>query len=570
MRLLPQRMLIPLLVSFSITGATVVLLYFINKKKDEENFKSGQKSEKSIKIQIPRQVVPLVIGRAGSVIRELQESTNTKISFIEDNDVDLPMRICVITGDPKNLILAEKKIQAVLINQPLIETYEQWVPQRTIMKMTEKGEVLLKQIQNSSNAKIILENSFNVADLDTKKRVIIKGTAEQIANALLLIEDRVRENNESKAKTEKGSINRVPRVKSLPIATPNDSPKSTENSKEIFDIQNNEGNMDVFVCSVNDPSQFYIQVISDTNAKLDDLIQDMLQYYENEENKEVHALREITIGQTVAAKFLDNKWYRAEIISHLDNGNYDVYFLDFGDRDSVESKNIYELRTDFLSLRFQAIECSLSGVKPKSGEWSSEVTDKFSQLCALGQWQPRVAKIRGYKERAFGCGSSRREGSPIPSIELYERRDEQLININKELIRLDLAVAESEPWSAASSTVSLSRCAKSPDVISLTSNGSSAHGNAGKHSIEQIDLTFTPKSKSGNVDVIDLTTPTALKSQRNGSSSSYHFIENESNAHKPRPANPFMRSSQSVVRNIVPAGFEDEMSADESDGYDFN
>lgn len=51
--------------------------------------------------------------------------------------------------------------------------------------------------------------------------------------------------------------------------------------------------MEVFVCAVDNPSQFYIQVISQTNAKLDDLIKEMTEYYDNDENKEGHVLKEV-------------------------------------------------------------------------------------------------------------------------------------------------------------------------------------------------------------------------------------------------------------------------------------
>lgn len=66
----------------------------------------------------------------------------------------------------------------------------------------------------------------------------------------------------------------------------------------------------------------------------------------------------------VAAKFyIDNQWYRAEVID--DHDTHTVYFVDYGDECLVEKEHICELRTDFLSLRFQAIECSLAGVKPR-------------------------------------------------------------------------------------------------------------------------------------------------------------------------------------------------------------
>jgi hypothetical protein len=74
-------------------------------------------------------------------------------------------RTCVITGSKENVVLAEEKIKYILNNQPIIETYETWVPLRTIINITDRGREILNQIQNSSNAKIILDNLITHEDL---------------------------------------------------------------------------------------------------------------------------------------------------------------------------------------------------------------------------------------------------------------------------------------------------------------------------------------------------------------------------------------------------------------------
>ena len=72
------------------------------------------------------------------------------------------------------------------------------------------------------------------------------------------------------------------------------------------------------------------------------------------------------MNQTVAAKLsYDKKWYRAKVISCLDDGKYAVHFIDFGDQEKLTPKNILELRTDFLSLRVQAMEVSLANIRPR-------------------------------------------------------------------------------------------------------------------------------------------------------------------------------------------------------------
>lgn len=68
----------------------------------------------------------------------------------------------------------------------------------------------------------------------------------------------------------------------------------------------------------------------------------------------------------VAAKFkYDNKWYRAEVISIVNSSAYKIFFVDYGDLEIVPVDDILELRTDMLSLRLQAVECSLANVKPR-------------------------------------------------------------------------------------------------------------------------------------------------------------------------------------------------------------
>ena len=65
----------------------------------------------------------------------------------------------------------------------------------------------------------------------------------------------------------------------------------------------------------------------------------------------------------------------------------------------------------------------------RGGEWSEKACDRFADLSSLAQWKRLFAKVKGYKERVVGCGRSRREGSPIPSITIYDIIDNK-VNIN--------------------------------------------------------------------------------------------------------------------------------------------
>lgn len=58
----------------------------------------------------------------------------------------------------------------------------------------------------------------------------------------------------------------------------------------------------------------------------------------------------------------------------------------------------------------------------REGDWNLEAIDKFAELVSLAQWKVLVAKVRDYKERS----GSRREGSPIPCFDLYDKNDDKV------------------------------------------------------------------------------------------------------------------------------------------------
>lgn len=145
--------------------------------------------------------------------------------------------------------------------------------------------------------------------------------------------------------------------------------------------------------------------------------------------------------------------YRAEIVAIQVNETlphellFDVYFLDYGDSQFISKKDILELRADFLSLRFQAIECFLAHVQPsnngsKLDEWDEKAVEKFEELVQVAHWKKLISKVVTYKERksfAFQRQSTQRESSPIPGVELYDPEDNAGANIALVLVKLGYA-----------------------------------------------------------------------------------------------------------------------------------
>ncbi|XP_064606575.1 tudor domain-containing protein 1-like [Liolophura sinensis] len=89
------------------------------------------------------------------------------------------------------------------------------------------------------------------------------------------------------------------------------------------------------------------------------------------------------IGEIVAARFTcDDKWYRAKVIFSENEKNVKVFYLDFGNAEVLSMARIHPIEPQFLQLPFQAIECTLKGVEPVSGQsiWTDDAIRCFSDL----------------------------------------------------------------------------------------------------------------------------------------------------------------------------------------------
>lgn len=55
-----------------------------------------------------------------------------------------------------------------------------------------------------------------------------------------------------------------------------------------------DGLMEVYISAMQTPSLFWIQVIGSANVDLQHLVDEMTEYYNNEENRELHILKKVS------------------------------------------------------------------------------------------------------------------------------------------------------------------------------------------------------------------------------------------------------------------------------------
>ncbi|TNN78240.1 Tudor domain-containing protein 1 [Liparis tanakae] len=85
-------------------------------------------------------------------------------------------------------------------------------------------------------------------------------------------------------------------------------------------------------------------------------------------------------GSPCLAQFSsDQQWYRAQIISRVDDA-FHVLFIDYGNESDVDVENVRSLPQGLLEKAPQAFLCSLSGFDESKGSWNDEVYEVFNNL----------------------------------------------------------------------------------------------------------------------------------------------------------------------------------------------
>lgn len=122
-------------------------------------------------------------------------------------------------------------------------------------------------------------------------------------------------------------------------------------------------NNDVTVSTVvNGGHLFLQQPLHPTYPSLNVLQNCMNQSYSSFESP---ALPNYNLG-TVCVGHIDGHWYRLQIVEHQPEDNVCLAkYLDFGGYCQIQSTELRQIRTDFMTVPFQSIECLLADIKPK-------------------------------------------------------------------------------------------------------------------------------------------------------------------------------------------------------------
>lgn len=82
---------------------------------------------------------------------------------------------------------------------------------------------------------------------------------------------------------------------------------------------------------------------------------------------------EIPVGATILARYpVDGVLYRATVMSVQPFSKFIVRYVDFGNKQLVDAKDIWQMDKSLMDVPKMAIHCSLIGVTPSEGQWKAD------------------------------------------------------------------------------------------------------------------------------------------------------------------------------------------------------
>ncbi|GFQ98320.1 a-kinase anchor protein 1, mitochondrial [Trichonephila clavata] len=292
-------------------------------------------------------------------------------------------------------------------NIPGQYVYEFELPQELCGRLIGKHGKHVKSIKDRSHANVYIKRHPYDPLL---KIVVVEGSRSDVSDALEII----------RRKYPPARYPTVTLVKTNAVAPTNVLPDSLQ-------LHIPEGaSCDVILSSLVSAGHFFLQQPTHpTYPSLSTLDQCMINCYSQLDTPLLP--HPVEPGVICAAPVLRG-WYRAQVIYVYENEvDCELKFVDYGGFTQAPTSSLRQIRSDFMSLPFQASECYLANVRPIDPVegWSAEARSTFEELA---QGQILQALLVEYATDG------------IPCVHLYRVQGITNMFINKELVERGLAV----------------------------------------------------------------------------------------------------------------------------------
>ena len=147
---------------------------------------------------------------------------------------------------------------------------------------------------------------------------------------------------------------------------------------------------DVNVRLATSPENFIIQSWQES-GNLANLLENMNHFYKNFERSGKSVMSEELDKEDYYAGYVNENWYRVEIVSTIETNSVVVHLVDYGDYLPMPIDDLQPLLPEFRKLPMQAIRASLRGITSVLGkDWRTEDTLWFKEKVVNRQFVARI------------------------------------------------------------------------------------------------------------------------------------------------------------------------------------
>ncbi|KAF1503884.1 Tudor and KH domain-containing protein, partial [Eudyptula minor novaehollandiae] len=291
---------------------------------------------------VPQRAVGRIIGRGGETVRGICRSSGAKVFCEREADAGLaPVRVIQLSGTRKEVAAAKKLIMEKLMED---DAFRKELAQSTAMRCQRKQPLGSRREWEPLPGGVPEHGEEDGGSSWDEGSLLGQAPFEEAEE----LEDESEE-------LEAGPDAAVPKFEGKrnvcaaggPLGRPvRLSPGLPRASPVVpspdFSFHANE-HLEVYVSAAENPNHFWIQIIGHRSLQLDKLTAEMRQYYQS--SGRTAELSTVRAGDIVAAPYVDSSdWYRARVLGTLENGNFDLYYVDFGDNGEAPHEALRALR----------------------------------------------------------------------------------------------------------------------------------------------------------------------------------------------------------------------------------
>ena len=156
-------------------------------------------------------------------------------------------------------------------------------------------------------------------------------------------------------------------------------------------------NKEIVIVEVEDAFKLWVQYLGEEAQELDRLMGAIDEHFRSKPPLEGSFTPKA--GELCASCFTDNVWYRARVVRVVSLSEIQIFYIDYGNCETVSVERLTALPMEFRTLPPQAVEVHLALIaKPPTAEWEEEAVNFIRDNCVNAKFMSNAEYNVGGKQ----------------------------------------------------------------------------------------------------------------------------------------------------------------------------